>query len=62
MDGHSIRHRQRGDSVAENLRALRYVPDFDFLGKTIVGYEVGVRLVDGGDQNVVTIRGRIDEL
>ena len=46
MDGNAIRQWKRRDGMRKNVRALRYVPDFDFLRETIVSGDVRIRLVD----------------
>ncbi len=60
MNGNAIGHRQRGDRVNGNVRAVGDVPNFDVLGEAIVGYEIGVRLVNGRHEDVVSVRGGIE--
>ena len=56
-NGNAIGHRKRGDRVNANVRAVGGVPNFDFLGEAIEGYEIGVRLVNGRHEDVVAVRG-----
>src|SRR5579859_6526146 len=41
--------------MSENVGSLGYIPDFNFLGEAIVSCDVGIRLVDGGNEDVVSI-------
>ena len=60
VDGNAIGQGKRRDGMRRNVRALRHVPDFDFLRKAIVGGDVRVGLVDGGDEDVLAVGRGID--
>ncbi len=59
-NGNAISHGKRGDGVNSNVRAVRSIPNFNFLREAIVGHDIRVGLVNGGHEDVVSIRGGIE--
>ena len=50
-----VRQWKRRDGMRKNMGGLGYVPDLDFLREAIVGCDIGIRLVDRSDQDVLPV-------
>jgi len=62
VNGNAIGERKRSDGVDGNVGGVGSVPDFNFLRETLVGDDVGIRLVDSGDEDVATVGSGVEAI